>query len=90
MPVTSPNAINLKPLERVLDTNEDFIGPKVWDQLVDAYTGLDTAVAELEKNYEELEERLSELNTKISVLEADNETLAVELQEARGIILSNS
>lgn len=89
MTVLSPKSTLVIPLERVLDDNEDFIGPKVWEQLESVYNSLDESAKALEDDYATLEEQLKELNARLTVLEEDNESLTVELQTARDIILSN-
>jgi peptidoglycan hydrolase CwlO-like protein len=90
MTVLSPKSKLLQPMERVLDDNENFIGPKIWDQLESVYNELDKSAKDLEDDYAALEEQLAELNSRITALEDENETLTTEIQVARDIISSNS
>lgn len=60
------------PLETVLDENEDFIGPKVWDLLEAAYEEVDDAAKALEKRVEELESELEEAQARITELESED------------------
>jgi archaellum component FlaC len=57
-------------LETVLDENEQFIGPVVWDKLKDAYDDLDRAAAKMESEIESLKEQLEEALEKIEQLES--------------------